>query len=45
MGAKDSNLCVDTNFSKKKHNHEDEQLQYTVCHMQGNPTNTQVGSY
>ena len=23
MGAKDSNLCVDTNFSKKKLNHED----------------------
>jgi hypothetical protein len=36
MGAKNSNLCVDTNFSKKKLNHEDEQLQYTICHMQGN---------
>ena len=36
MGAKDSNLCVDTNFSKKKLNYEDWQLKYTVCHMQGN---------
>lgn len=42
MGAKNSNLCVDTNFSKQKLSHEDDELLYTVCHMKGRSLASQV---